>query len=91
MTWRRIIAFSTFTLIVVTTISFSKNIIKKSLHLFAPFVEDKENSMMGDDTGFDNLLEMKVDMVEVGDIMVDSLDYFEKIHQYHKYYQNVNN
>ncbi|KAF7834738.1 uncharacterized protein G2W53_009597 [Senna tora] len=41
--------------------------------------------------GLNNLLEMKVDMVEVGDIMVDSLEYFEKIHQYSKYYLNVNN
>ncbi|KAF7844187.1 uncharacterized protein G2W53_001092 [Senna tora] len=47
--------------------------------------------MTDDDTCLDNLLEMKVDMVEVGDIMVDSLDYFEKTHQYHRYYQNVNN
>ncbi|KAF7833181.1 uncharacterized protein G2W53_015514 [Senna tora] len=39
--------------------------------------------MIGDDIGLDNLKKMKVDMVEVGDIMVDSLDYFEKTHQYH--------
>ncbi|KAF7826261.1 uncharacterized protein G2W53_017425 [Senna tora] len=34
--------------------------------------------------GLDNLLKMKVDLVEVGDIMVDSLGYFEKTHQYHR-------
>ncbi|KAF7807934.1 reverse transcriptase [Senna tora] len=43
------------------------------------------------EASLDNLLEIEVDMVEVGDIMVDSLDYFEKTHKYHKYYGNVNN